>query len=199
MTVYKASELPTEKARERARDWYRNLISAEDFECTVDGLREFAGLLGFGDSNHPRQRGKGPSLWWAVGYCQSDRATFEGTWYASDFQPKVILDFGDEDHAALAARFAEFAARFPSSHASKTERYTIDHCDIFGNDDEELPDGWEAIASEATDELRAMFRDLDQFAYRSLRDESDYLLSDESIDETLEVNEYEFNEDGDRI
>jgi hypothetical protein len=42
-------------------------------------------------------------------------------------------------------------------------------------------------------------RDFADWIYDQLRKEYEYQMSDEQVDETLIANEYEFDEDGDRI
>jgi hypothetical protein len=45
-------------------------------------------------------------------------------------------------------------------------------------------------------EFRDLMRDFADWIYKGLEAEYDYRMSDEAVDEAMEVNEYEFTEEG---
>lgn len=47
-------------------------------------------------------------------------------------------------------------------------------------------------------DVEELMKDLARYLYRQLRDQSDYLYSDEAVDEAIEANDYKFDEDGRR-
>lgn len=56
----------------------------------------------------------------------------------------------------------------------------------------------ETLESEAIEAIKELVVDICQSIYRSLEKEYDWLMSDESVDENIRANDYEFDEDGDR-
>jgi len=72
--------------------------------------------------------------------------------------------------------------------------HTIDHdCFVYGTRLYEVVDKW---FSDIEDGIIEEYRNMAQDLYRTLEKEYDYLTSEECIIETIEVNEYEFLENG---
>jgi hypothetical protein len=57
----------------------------------------------------------------------------------------------------------------------------------------------EIESTEDEKELLKLMRDFADWIFHGLREEYEYQMSDESVDETLEANEYEFTADGKRF
>lgn len=55
-----------------------------------------------------------------------------------------------------------------------------------------------ALDYELVDNLIEALTDFNSWIFKSLEKEYEYLMSDESVDESIKANEYEFTEDGER-
>ena len=85
ITLYTFDEL-SDKAKERARDWYRSCRDSNDFEHVISDAVCVLEILGVSLSTHEvRLMGgstrRDPNVWWQVGYMQSDGAAFEGSYW----------------------------------------------------------------------------------------------------------------------
>ena len=56
----------------------------------------------------------------------------------------------------------------------------------------------EELSIELSKEFLELMRDFAEWIYRGLEQEYDWRQSDECVDESMESNEYEFTEDGER-
>lgn len=54
------------------------------------------------------------------------------------------------------------------------------------------------MRDEATDGIKELLRDYMRWIYKQLEKEHEYQNSNEVVDETITINEYEFDEDGNR-
>src|SRR4051794_24426167 len=93
-TVYQFDEL-SDAAKEKAREWYRECIDSNDFDCEVDEFVTIAEAIGIDFDTHEVKLMSGrtrrePNIYWSVGYCQSDYAAFEGTYdYKADAEARL--------------------------------------------------------------------------------------------------------------
>lgn len=190
VNVYQFGEL-SDKAKEKAREWYRGCIDSSDFEGAKEVITTAAVMCGF----QPKV-----NLWWGVGYCQSDFARIEAKWRAEDVKADELRKESPQDQrlGQIAEQFAEIAKLFPKAYATTKERYVVDDDEFDPDEELSSDDKTEALKSEARQSLRVAIQSFNQWAYDTLRKESDYLHSDEYVDETIEANEYEFTEDGER-
>lgn len=180
--VYQFAEL-SDNAKEKARDWWRGAGGVD-----TDGIDELpleiARMLGFDES---------AALYWCVSYCQGDQATMSGRWRASLVQGgKACAELPkDEDLRPVAEAFESIAARWPNAYALTSERYAVSE----GEPADEYTDA-EYLEFERA--LSGAIKALNVWAYDRLREDVDWLHSNEHIDECIEGNEYEFTEAGKR-
>lgn len=66
-------------------------------------------------------------------------------------------------------------------------------------DDTKIDEDIEKIAIELKEALQEYINELNHNFLKQLRDEEEYLSSDDAIKETIEINEYEFDESGEQI
>jgi hypothetical protein len=138
-----------------------------------------------------------PNIYWSVGYCQSDYAAFEGTYdYKADACIKLREMNDDDTWAPL--RIAMVLAKIQAENAFGL-RATVKITNKDWMQIEVIDRRNEERYSLQFDEVIQLMRDLARYLYKQLRDQSDYLNSDENIDEMMEANEYEFDEEGERI
>lgn len=197
-TLYTFDEL-NEQAKCRARDWYRGDDGGLDYDWwdyTYEDFRTIAAILGFSvDANGIQFSG-----FWS----QGDGASFSGRYqYAPGWKAKMeshcptekeIFAIGERLQAIQRKNFYGITADITTSgrycHPGSME---ID-CRVSrdGGYSEEYAD------SETAKDILDCARDLAYWLYARLESEHDHLTSDESVDETIRANEYEFDEHGNR-
>lgn len=202
--VYQFDELD-DAAKETARDWYRECIDSNDFDCEIDEFASICEKLGIDLNTHEvTLHGGGkrsePNIYWSVSCCQSDYAAFEGVY---DYKATAIAELRhiNDDETWEPLRIARGLARVQGCNAYGL-RATIRWTNYYGfsitveDRRNEMRDD-EALTA-ADNDITELMKDLARYLYKQLRDQSDYLYSDEHVDECICANEYEFDEDGRR-
>lgn len=218
VTLYNFDEL-NEAAKERARDWWRELEN-EDFD--TDGIYDDAvnmgALLGITISTHDVKRMDGgynqhPTIYYSGFSSQGDGACFEGSYQYQKGAVKAIqkeapaiykdrdgATHGDKGNAELhriARELQEIQRKnFYQLTASMRHSGHYYHSGCMTVDAERYDE--KEMTTDAEDEITQLMRDFADWIYSSLEAEYDYRMSDESIDEAIKANEYTFNEDGKR-
>ncbi len=222
-TVYQFDEL-SDKAKERARDWYREGTCDDTYwrrlecESVIDDAATVAGFLGL-DINQTAYKTMGgetkyePTVYFSGFWSQGDGACVEGTWRASDVKADKLKEYAPQDKELhrVVDGLAEIAKEYPDGYFKVTHRghYSHSGCTAF---DVELPTEQEnelehdspeykllqVKLGEDEDTLIELARDFMNWIYRQLEKEWDYQNSDEQVDETIMANEYEFLENGNR-
>jgi hypothetical protein len=220
ITLYKYDELPTEKAKEKARDWYRQISAGDSstLETTVETFKEIAEKLGFGFNQHsvPLVSGKTrqeANIWWNLGYSQGDGASFDGKWYMTGVDLlKLRADFALPEGTASQwlRKIHSFADQMDvlvenlKTNKIKDARAVIDsdsrYYSMQINDVELLDESGGEASAELHDEfeknLKEFVRDLGNFLYWSLREDDTANNADENVADNIIANEHEFLEDG---
>lgn len=182
--LYTFDEL-TDKAKERARDWYKtDYPDSGWWEFAYDNAREAFAFFGVDASD----------IAFSGFWSQGDGASFTGEFRAGLISPAADLaaEFPtDETLRGLHARLTTIS--HPEDSRVKITRsrqyihsYTmnLDDADEYSRDDER--------------ELLSIFRGLADWLYSLLESEYDYLVSDECVDESILSNGYHFTIDGKR-
>jgi hypothetical protein len=201
-TVYKFDEL-SDKAKERARDWYRE--GAFDFDWW-DGIYEdaatIANLMGINIRQQPVKLMNGrtrydPAISFEGFSIQGSGASFEGQWIAENVEMGKVQDHAptDKELHRIAAEFEAVARLDPEASftVKQSGRGSHEGCTEF---EINLPNVDEADEDATRDRLKEAARDLMRWIFKQLEAEWDYQNSDEQIDETIRANEYEFTEEG---
>lgn len=201
--VFKFDELD-DKAKERARDWYRqHALDDEWWDYVYEDAKTRLALAGF-DIDRIYFRG--------FSY-QGDGACFEGSWSAKGVKAAELKEYApaDEELHRIVDALAEIARQHPDATFSvkHSGHYYHEHCTRFsdveyGEDDpiETLPYGGPEYQERAaylggrTEELIELARDAMRWIYARLEAEYEFLNSDEQVDESIRANEYEFTEEG---
>lgn len=185
--IYTFDEL-SDAAKERAREWYRS--GTFDYEWW-DGVYELANtagaILGIDIDE----------IYFSGFWSQGDGACFTGRYqYRKGWKKALSAEFGgellarlvtigDELQAAQKAAFFTGTARIEhSGHYYHSGCMRFD-CDIERGNFEDFEDS-----------IQGALRGFADWIYRQLESEYEYLTSDESVDESILANEYEFSEDG---
>jgi hypothetical protein len=201
--VYTFDELSA-VAKARARDWWREASYSDtsDFDCVIDDFVTIAELMGFDFATHTvNLHGGGmrqePNIYWSVGYCQSDYASFEGTY---TFRPggaaKVRAHAPqDQELSRIVSELALVQSRnlFGLQATIKYRDYGGFSIEVIDRRNEDRSDD---LICAAEKEIGELVKDLARWLYERLRDESDHISSDEYIDESIEANDYRFDEEG---
>lgn len=202
--AYQFDEL-SDSAKEKARDWYRGCIDEMDFSCEIEEFVRVGEAIGIDFDTHEVKLMSGktrqdPNIYWSVGYCQSDYASFEGTYdYKADAELK-LREINDDDaweplRIAMALAKIQCENMFGIRATIKTHNYGGASVEVVDRRNEYRDDNGIVTAEKEVGELMSR---LMQYLYKQLRDQSDYLHSDENIDECIEANEYAFDEEGNR-
>lgn len=213
-TVYSFDEL-SETAKEKARDWYRQATS-DDFsqfgaESALEDANRMATMLGIDISTHMvKLMGGGtrqdPTIYYS-GFCsQGDGASFSGTYaYKAGSVQAVAKEAPTGDGKAFKGnnelnRIARELQAIQRPHFYRLQASisasgrSLSHfigVDVERSDSVNVP-------SEDVDALTELIRDFADWIYRQLEREYEYLQSNESVDESIRANEYEFTEHGGR-
>jgi hypothetical protein len=199
VSIYKFGEL-SDKAKERARYWYRQgAFDYEWWDSVYDDAAMIAERMGIDLKTEPvKLMGGGtrydPSILFTGFWSQGDGACFEGTYqYRKDSRKLVrgyapdpkLLQIVDGLYDVQRRNFYKVTAsvkhRGHYYHEMCTE-IDVDGCRT--DSDIEL--------------VKDLLRDFMRWIYRQLEKEYDYLNSDESVDEMIVCNKYEFTEEGER-
>lgn len=199
-TVYQFDELD-ESAKEKARDWYREgALDYDWWDSTYEHASHIAALFGLDINMKPVKLMSGktrmdPAIYFSGFYSQGDGACFEGTYeYKADAIAAVAKHMPkDETLARIVSDLMDAQAANGNQLSARVRHrghYFHMDIDVFCDGDDANDDASEAIAE--------ALRDFANWIYRTLESEYEYLMSDECVDDTIRINEYEFTKDGAR-
>ena len=187
--LYQYSEL-SDKAKARARDWYREASHDDTFfaECVIDDAKEIGALFGLDIDE----------VYWSGFYSQGDGACIVGSYRYKKGALQAVKKYAplDTELHAIVAAFTQLQRRhFYSLTASIKHRGHYYHERSMVVDCEDKNGYCEA---ETDSELRDCLADFASWIYKQLEKEYEYQNSDEVIDELLVSNGYTFTENGER-
>ncbi len=199
-TLYYYNDLD-EKGAEKAREWYRNMSNGDDFwsECVIEDAANMADILGI----DLRTRGKRPAIYWSGFWSQGDGACFEGTYKYGKKSTKKIRKVApqDEELHKIADRLQFTQKRFFYQLVARVNhrgRYYHEHCTDIEVGLDDLYEYNLELDEEACEEIRDCLREFMRWIYKSLEKEYEWVNSDEVVAEAIELNEYTFDEEGNR-
>lgn len=189
--VYKYEEL-SDSAKERAREWYMEDGLGYDWwdNCYEDFCR-VAEILGIEISY---RQGRGAEIYFTGFYCQGSGSSFVGTYRYAKGAVGKIKEYAPKDEELH--RIAYGLQAVQRQHFYRLEAKISSHRDymitveVYDRDDH-----WKNIG-DAEDEVRDLMNDFNDWMFKRLQDEYEYLTSDEVVEESIIANEYEFDEDG---
>lgn len=193
-------------AKEKAREWWRDCESRDfDPEYVYDDAVRAGAIIGI-DIDTRVNRGatySRPSIYYSGFWSQGDGACFEGSYSYVKGSAKLIREYAPQDTElhGIADRLAAIQKRNFYSLSATTRHsghYYHSGCMSVDVEDSRHCYGWlsdDSAESDITDELRA-FAD---WIYSKLESEYEYRMSDESVDESISINEYKFTCDGELI
>lgn len=202
INLYSYSEL-SERAKERAREWFRSCDDGEFSECVFEDAAEIADIIGLDICQTRTNNGTyKPTIYYSGFSSQGDGACFVGTYKykkgALSALSKHIGGKSDSDKELL--RIAKGLQDVQKQHSYKLTAETehrghYQHSGCMLVDVSHSDDICRDIGN-AEDVIRGLLRDFANWIYRQLETEYDYQNSDETVAENIEANEYEFLESG---
>lgn len=206
-TVYTFDELDG-RAQSRARDWYRQVSTDDDWhEVVFEDFERVCEILGIDLATRSvplygggaRQK---PCIWFSGFSSQGDGACLEGSYQYKKGAAREIRAYAPKD-----ARLAGIADRLQQiqrknlyalgARMSHRGRYYHEYCmDISV---ERASDTYQPPTPDAEEIIIEALRDLARWLYRQLEREYEYHTSDEVVDENIEANGYTFTEVGRRF
>lgn len=205
-TVYTFDEL-SDTAKERAREWWRNAESADfDASATLEDAERVAEIIGIEFATRPvRLMGGGTRgesvVYWSGFSSQGDGACFEGTYRYAKGAAKAIRAYAPTDtrlHAIADELQAVQSKAFYRLEASMAHRGHYYHSGYMSVSVEDREDSYRDV-SRFEDDITDAMRDFASWIYRQIGAEYEYAMSDENVDESIRINEYEFTESGDIV
>jgi len=215
--VYTYNEL-SDKAKEKAREWYREGAFEFDWwDFLYDDFEQRAKELGIELSRKsiPLMNEKtrsGPEIYFTGFYHQGSGSSFTGRWRAQDTHvdklksecpsdtelhriADILADCAKDDGEMWADIIAKADNWIRVNvHDSDAMETRLNELEYKSNEYNLLAQACKRREDEVTEALR----DFNRWIYRSLEKEWEWLNSDEQVEETIIANEYEFTVDGER-
>lgn len=194
-TVYQFDEL-SDRAKERARDWFRQGIEVDDYaETVLEDASRIGALMGIDINTRPVQLMNGsrrydPNVYFDLG--RGSYASVDGAYRYQAGSVKAIKAEAPKDtvlhtivldlQAVQRRNFYGLTAHL--SHGRETTRIEVD--------------SERQVSETDRDTLEQALRDFTGWIYAQLQREYEYRTENDTVDEDIRANEYEFTEDGDR-
>lgn len=209
--VYQFDEL-NDRAKDRARDWFRSIMD-DDFgaDCVLEDAARIGKILGININTRPvKLMGGGtrmdPNVYYSVGNRDSG-CTFAGSYEYVKGNRKALESEAPSVYngkpVASNLILHDIARRLQDVQSHNFYRLTasINHgpsrswrLDI----DVDRTDNY-APLHEDIETVEECLQDFANWIEKSLETEYEYRYSDECVDESIRANEYEFDEDGKRV
>lgn len=206
-TVYGLDEL-TDRAKETARDWFREVGFEHDwFAFVYDDFERVCAILGVTlETRAVRLVGgderRKPCIWFSGFWSQGDGTCFEGAYRYAKGASAQIRKYAPED---VELHDIADALQTVQKRNLFQLRAAIDHRGRYYHEytmaisvERDSPTGQDSTP-DAEDAVIEAMRDLARWLYRRLEDEYEHLTCDAAIDEAIRANAYTFTEDGRRF
>lgn len=193
IVVYSFDEL-SDEAKERAREWWRkDALDYNWWEFIYGDASRMGTILGIDLNTKPVKLMNGstrydPCIFFSGFSSQGDGACYEGTYSYAKGAAKKIRKEAPKDtdlhEIADALQSIQHHHRYQLTakmvHRGHYYHSGCMYIDVDGD----------------AEELEQPLRDFADWIYRQLETEHDYQMSDESVDENIRANGYEFTEEG---
>lgn len=213
--LYTYDEL-SDRAKERARDWYRSGDNSfADFaaDTVIDDAARIFALFGLNIRTRPVKLMSGktrmePDAYWDLG--RDGGASVSGyysymTGSVQAVAKEVPATWKDENGQAHTSESNAEINRIVRELASAQRRnfYQITASLSHGRNSNQLVENIERadgkpLSDEDANEIEQLLQDAASWLHSNLTQEAEYQSSDECVEENIRANEYEFTEDGER-
>lgn len=205
VTLYHFDEL-SDRAKDKARDWWRDCENQDfDTEFLYDDFEECAKALGVEfDKQAVKLMGGGtrydPVIYWSGFYSQGDGACFEGSYAYRKGSAKAIRAHAPQDaelhrianELAAVQKANGYQVRALAKHRGHYYHSGCMAVDVFHNR------SGNGVEERFEQRVTQALRDFADWMWRQMREEYEYRMSDEQVDESIRANEYTFTEEGKR-
>lgn len=187
--LYTFEDLPTDKAKEKARDWWRTFGNDScEYDYAIEDAKEVAALFGYDIKE----------LWWS-GFChQGQGAVAEGYYAYKKGGLKAVKTHApfDTDLHDIVQRIQDAQKNYFYQLCATTKQWGSYMC-LDTTIYRDVPQ-WGGGREEhlEIDELKEAIEDFSKWVFKKLSSLNDELTSDEYIDDCLTANEYTFLECG---
>ncbi len=196
-----------DKGKERAREWLRSLTFSDssDWDHVYEDANTVAALFGLEINQREYKTmggGKGyePTIYFSGFSCQGDGACFEGSYSYKKGALKAVKEHAPADtklHAIVKGLQDVQRRNFYRLTASTKQSGHYSHSGCMRVEVEDSENSYRNLGEDEGLIIQLM-RDFADWIYKQLEAEHDYQMSDEQIEQTIEANEYDFLEDGQR-
>lgn len=206
-TVYQFPEL-SDAAKEKARSWYRDLGTHDDWwDAVYEDFERICGILGIRlKTTSVRLMGgsarQKPCIWFSGFWSQGDGAAFEGYLSHAKGAKRLIRDYAPQDTTLhdIADRLHAIQRRnFYQLSAEVSHRGRYYHEFTMSVDVTRDSSTWQPPTEDAEEAVTEAIRDLARWLYRQLEAEHDHQTSDEVTEDGIIANEYTFTGAGRRF
>lgn len=186
LTVYRFDDLPTKEAKQKAIQWYRELVSEDSdlLHFFKEDVENQLAEIGF----------ENPDVSYSLGYSQGDGVSFE----SKDIDLEKLFKTYPElkKYSSLLKYWDEYRLRFYvyriNTHYAHENSVRVSY--DFDSDEKPLID----LIEKLKDDLEIIKNDLCRKFEKQGYDEITYRTSDEAIIEDIRANGYKFLKDGSR-
>jgi len=199
--VYPFNELSPEAQEEAIESFREGHLDYDWREFVYDDVESAAKILGIELTQKPVRLMNGttrydPSIWFSGFYHQGSGSCFNGSYsYAKGATKAIKAEFpGHKELHRIAHNLQDAQSReFYNLTATikGNDRYHTLDIEVYRKDDQ-----YRDLLEGSEDGITEALRDFNHWIYKSLENEYEYLMSDDSIKETILANEYEFTENG---
>lgn len=204
INVYDYDEL-SEKAQERAREWWRDGLDYEWWDCVYEDAADIAALFGLDIRTKLVKLMNGgtrydPAIYFSGFWNQGDGACFEGEYRYKKGAMKAVKSHAplDKDLHEIVQSLQEVQKRYFYAIQAATEQrgryYHQYSMDIRACLDEDVT--YQTLRVNDEETVRGCLRDFASWIYHRLRKEWEWLNSGENVEEGIRANKYEFDIEG---
>lgn len=182
----------SDAAKEKALEWARDIdlnTGYDWWDSVFDDAKEVGKLMGITVDN----------IFFSGFASQGDGACFEGSYQYNKGGLKEVMSYApqDEELHRIAVAFQE--TQKPAFYGlSARVKHRGHYYHKYETDIDVFDATGDYASKEFTEAVTDLLRDFMEWIYRQLEKEYDYQTSDEALIETIEANEYEFFQDGNR-
>lgn len=187
-TVYKFNEL-SDKAKETARDWYREgALNNDWYDFVYEDAQRILNLAGFTIDK----------IYFSGFSSQGDGACFTGSWKADNVKLGEAIKEApqDKDILRIANEIERITKLWPESNM--TVKHSGHYYHKYETTFEVNSDNKGNLEEGSEEAIIEVSRDAMEWIYRRLENEYNFMNEDDQIDENIIANEYEFEETGNR-
>lgn len=187
-TVYQYNEL-SESAKQKARDWYTGEWFEFYADNVIEDVQQIAAILGVSDCK----------VLYSGFWSQGDGACINGLYRYAKNAPKKIKEYAplDNELHSIAIKLQN-AQRKGFYKTTCKITHSGGYCHYNSMDFQFTNELWDNLDDRGVSyrEIIEAFKMFAKWIYRQLENEYENQVSNEVVAETLEINEYEFLEDG---